>query len=89
VILGSSRRASSRAVPRIPRACALVTGDNEAAGDFVTDDVFTLADIVLGLSVHRWFMTPMERPELPAVAAYYDRLATRPGYRLHGRNGTP
>ena len=61
----------------------------EAAGAFATGDVFTLADIVLGLSVHRWIMTPMERPSLPAVTAYYDRLATRPGYVLHGRNGTP
>ena len=49
----------------------------------------TLADVVLGLSVNRWFMTPMDRPVLPAVSAYYDRLAQREGYRAHGRNGTP
>lgn len=59
------------------------------AGDFVTGGTFTLADIVLGLSVNRWFMTPIARPELPHVQAYYDRLATRPGFRRHGRNGTP
>jgi glutathione S-transferase len=59
------------------------------SGDFVTGATFTLADIVLGLSVNRWFMTPIERPELPHVRAYYDRLATRAGFRLHGRNGTP
>jgi glutathione S-transferase len=52
-------------------------------------DAFTLADIVLGLSTHRWFMTPMERPHLPAVAAYYERLSERPGFRRHGRNGMP
>ena len=34
-------------------------------------------------------MTPMARPELPAVQAYYDRLNERAGYRAHGRNGTP
>jgi glutathione S-transferase len=56
---------------------------------FITGDTFTLADIVLGLSTHRWFMTPMERPHLPAVEAYYERLSQRDGYRLHGRNGTP
>ena len=59
------------------------------AGDFVTGPTFTLADIVLGLSVNRWFMTPIDRPELPHVQAYYDRLATRAGFRQHGRNGTP
>jgi glutathione S-transferase len=61
----------------------------ERVGDFVAGDAFTLADIGIGLSVNRWFMTPIERPALPRVQAYYDRLATRPAYRLHGRNGTP
>jgi glutathione S-transferase len=56
---------------------------------FVSGPVFTLADIVLGLSTHRWLMTPMDRPELPAVGAYYERLSARPGFLLHGRNGTP
>jgi len=45
---------------------------------FVAGDTFTLADIAIGLSVHRWFGTPMERPETPAVAAYYARLRSRP-----------
>ena len=31
----------------------------------------------------------MARPDLPAVAAYYDRLDARPGFRAHGRNGMP
>lgn len=44
---------------------------------------------VVGLSTHRWFMTPMERPELPAVSAYYERLSERPAFLLHGRNGIP
>ena len=42
--------------------------------------VFSLADIVLGLSVHRWFMTPMERTRYPAVEAYCTRLSERPGF---------
>lgn len=58
-------------------------------GAFVAGDQFTLADIVLGLSTHRWFMTPMKRPTLPAVEAYYDRLNQRNGFQLHGRNGIP
>jgi glutathione S-transferase len=61
----------------------------EKSGDFAAGPGFTLADIVLGLSVNRWFMTPIERPDLPRVQAYYDRLATRAGFRKHGRNGTP
>jgi glutathione S-transferase len=58
-------------------------------GAFVAGNTFTVADIVLGLSVNRWFMTPMRRPHLNAVEAYYERLSQRPGYRLYGRNGNP
>jgi glutathione S-transferase len=41
---------------------------------------FTLADVVLGLSAHRWLKTPMERASLPAVEAYYARLKERPAF---------
>jgi glutathione S-transferase len=58
-------------------------------GAYAAGEVFTLADIVLGLSTHRWFMTPIERPALAAVAAYYERLSVRPGFMRHGRNGVP
>lgn len=56
---------------------------------YVAGDAFTLADIVVGLSVNRWFMSPIERPVFPAVAEYYERLCERPGFLLHGRNGLP
>jgi glutathione S-transferase len=58
-------------------------------GDYLLGDHFTLADIVLGVSVNRWIMTPIDRPTLPAVFAYYERLNQREGYRLYGRNGMP
>ena len=56
---------------------------------YVAGDHFTLADIALGLSVHRWYMTPFEHPPLAAVAAYYALLSQRPAYLRHGRNGLP
>ncbi|WP_317202056.1 glutathione S-transferase [Janthinobacterium sp.] len=61
----------------------------QAGAEYVTGDAFTLADVVLGLSVNRWFMTPMKRPDYPAVAAYYERLSRRAGFLQYGRNGTP
>jgi glutathione S-transferase len=61
----------------------------DKTGAFATGADFTLADIVLGLSVNRWALTPMARPDYPAIAAYYDRLGQRPGFIAHGRNGTP
>lgn len=44
---------------------------------FVAGEEFTLADIPMGLSVHRWFSTPFEKESLPAVTAYYQRLKAR------------
>ena len=56
---------------------------------WMAGDAFSLADVVVGLSAHRWLMAPIERPVLPAVEDYYERLSGRPGFRLHGRNGMP
>jgi len=43
----------------------------------------TLADICLGMYVHRWFAYPIERPALPKLQAYYARLGEHPGCRKH------
>ncbi|MFY7866594.1 glutathione S-transferase family protein [Roseateles sp.] len=56
-------------------------------GAFVCGEQFTLADVVLGLSVQRWLQAPLEpygRPQLPAIEAYCRRLADRPGFALYG-----
>ncbi|HEU4852567.1 MAG TPA: glutathione S-transferase [Telluria sp.] len=60
-----------------------------AGGPYVAGNEFSLADVVLGLSLNRWLMTPMERPDCPALAAYYERLRGRAGFREFGCNGTP
>lgn len=44
---------------------------------------FSIADIALGPLLHRWFVLPLERPELPRLRAWYDRLLTRPAYAAH------
>jgi len=56
---------------------------------YLVGGTFTLADIPVGLVVNRWFSIDFDKPALPAVAAYYDRLAERPSYRVHGKNGLP
>jgi glutathione S-transferase len=56
----------------------ILEGQLETSGDFVCGGEITIADIVLGLSVHRWFSTDFDRPDLPAVGAYYERLRSRP-----------
>lgn len=47
-------------------------------GPYAAGAAFTLADVVLGLSLNRWLMTPFERPNYAALAAYQQRLLQRP-----------
>ncbi|PTT02399.1 glutathione S-transferase family protein [Pseudomonas sp. HMWF006] len=61
----------------------------EKTGGYVSGERFSLADIPIGLSVNRWFETPLGHPDYPAVRTYYERLSQREGFRLYGRNGTP
>lgn len=61
----------------------------ESTGAFVAGQDFSLADIPIGLSLNRWFSTPLTRPDFPAVSDYFERLADRPGYLDYCRNGTP
>lgn len=61
-------------------------------GPYVMGDHFTIADIPVGLVVNRWFMLThagLKRPDYPEVAAYYELMTERPGFRKHGRNGLP
>jgi glutathione S-transferase len=69
------------------RMVAILDGQLARTGGHVVGAAFTLADIPIGLSVNRWFMTPFERPSFPHVAAYYERLSRRPAFLRHGRNG--
>lgn len=59
------------------------------SGDYVTGAAFTLADIALGLSVHRWFGTPFQKSPLPAVTAYYQRVKGRKAAAAWMGAGTP
>jgi glutathione S-transferase len=93
--LGLSRRSPAHQDPAaIAASCAAWAGTMailerqlQTTGAFVAGERFSLADIPVGLSVHRWFGTPMTRPDYPAVSAYYERLSQRPGFLVHGRNG--
>ena len=69
------------------RMVAILDAQLAKSGAYIAGPSFTLADIPIGLSVNRWFMTPMERPAFPAVAAYFERLSARPAFLKHGRNG--
>jgi glutathione S-transferase len=71
------------------RQMRLLDAHLASAGPYVAGRSFGLGDITVGLAVNRWFSIDFTKPALGAVSAYYDRLAERPAYRKHGRNGTP
>lgn len=54
---------------------------------WVASGQFSLADIAIGVHAHRWFSLDLpERPNLPALRAWYDKLLTRPAYATHCAN---
>ncbi len=60
----------------------MVILDAQLAGrDYVTDNGFTTADIVVGCAAHRWLHLPLERTPRPNVERWYTRLKSRPGSR--------
>ena len=50
---------------------------------YLGGDTFGLADIPAGLNLFRYFGIPIERPSVPNVEAWYQRLRERPPYREH------
>lgn len=54
-----------------------------ASHPYIAGDAFTLADIPWGVHAHRWFNMDFDRPAIPALRAWYDRLCERPAYRQH------
>jgi glutathione S-transferase len=50
---------------------------------FLAGDRLSLADIPAGTALYRYFELDIERPELPNVSAWYERLRQRPAYREH------
>lgn len=65
--------------------CMTVLNDQllRTAG-YVTGPEFKLADISIGLSVLRWTHCEFEKPDLPAVDAYFELLKQRPAFMEHG-----
>ncbi|TCJ19863.1 glutathione S-transferase [Rubrobacter taiwanensis] len=49
--------------------------------DYVGGPSFTMADIPLGVTAYRWFNLDIERPAMPHLEAWYERLCARPAYR--------
>ena len=81
-------------IARLTANCGRIFGqlDTQLQGrDFICGNTLTMAAIVNGAIAFRYMTLPIERPALPAMQAWYARLADRPAYRKHvmieyGRN---
>jgi len=47
---------------------------------WLSGPAFGVADIAMGVYAHTWFSIDIPRPELPHVAAWYDKLRNRPAF---------
>jgi glutathione S-transferase len=52
-----------------------------AREDYVAGADFTVGDVALGPTIYRWLHMEIERPEMPNLEAWHDRLTTRPAYQ--------
>lgn len=48
---------------------------------YVAGDAFTMGDIPIGCELQRWMRCPIERPKLPNVEAWFERLRERQPFR--------
>lgn len=56
------------------RLMVIVNQQLEQTNHFISSKQFSLADITMGLAINRWYKTPFDHPNLPAVNHYYARL---------------
>lgn len=52
-----------------------------AVEDYVAGADLTVGDVALGSTVYRWLNMEIERPQMPNLEAWHDRLSTRPAYQ--------
>ncbi len=51
--------------------------------NFLAGDTLTMGDIAAGAQCYRYFELEIDRPAIPNVEAWYERLQARPAYREH------
>lgn len=54
---------------------------NLAERDYLAGDRLSYADIAAGVALYRWFTMDIERPAMPGVENWYQRLQVRPAFR--------
>lgn len=79
---GPDARQLQALIDKLGQTWALLDGEL-ADRPYVAGEGLSLGDIVLGNAIRRWYAFDFERPNLPHLAAWYERLAARPGFQTH------
>jgi len=69
--------------------CINIINDKLKTSQFIASDTFTLADIVITISLNRWYMSIGEKGIFKNVDNYFARLSTIVGFKEIVDNGTP
>jgi glutathione S-transferase len=87
-LIGLVRTPQEQRNPENIEASARATGEALAPlnahlqdNEYVAGSSLTMGDIALGSLVYRWLRLDIDRPDLPALQAWYERLANRSAYQ--------
>jgi glutathione S-transferase len=75
--------AAIEAARRRAAAAWTIVDDEVKERPYLGGQSLSLAEIVLGTPIYRWFTFAIERPNLVNLRAWYDRLRARPGFKAH------
>lgn len=76
-------QAAIEAARRRALAAWTIVDDEMKDKQYLGGDALSLAEIVLGTQIYRWFTFAIERPELGNLRRWYDRMRERPGFKTH------
>lgn len=79
-VVSRNQESIDRHIPLSGNLLELVDG-HLADNVYLAGNAFTMGDIPLGAVIHRYFTLDIERPPLPHVEAWYERLCERPAYQ--------
>ena len=60
-----------------------IADDRLGTQQYLAGSDFTLADIQMGHCLYRYYDIAIERPDLPNLRRYFDRLSSRPAYQKY------
>jgi glutathione S-transferase len=83
LIRRSEDQRDAEAIKRSAEACAkkmAILDAHLAQSPWLSGDSFGIGDVPMGVYAYTWFTLPIERPNLPNLADWYDGLQARDGY---------